>query len=50
MLLEAVVIGLIASVLGLAAGVGVGALLASCSARLAGDLELAGDRRAARPR
>ena len=41
-LTEAVVIGLIASVVGLAAGVGVGALLASVFARFVGDLELAG--------
>src|SRR5690606_19589306 len=40
-LLEAVVIGLIAAVLGLAAGLGVGALLASIFGRFAGDLQVA---------
>ncbi|MFG1952928.1 ABC transporter permease [Micromonospora sp. NPDC048830] len=40
--LEAIAVGLIASVLGLAAGVGVGALLAWLFGRLAGGLPLAG--------
>ncbi|MEV0808735.1 FtsX-like permease family protein [Micromonospora sp. NPDC050200] len=40
--LEAVAVGLIASVLGLAAGVGVGALLAYLFGKLAGGLALAG--------
>jgi putative ABC transport system permease protein len=41
-LAEAVAIGLVASALGLAAGVGVGALLAYAFARVGGGLELAG--------
>ncbi|MEH0938489.1 ABC transporter permease [Micromonospora psammae] len=40
--LEAVMVGLIASVLGLAAGIGVGALLAYLFGKLAGGLSLAG--------
>ncbi|TDB77144.1 ABC transporter permease [Micromonospora sp. KC723] len=40
--LEAVAVGLIASVLGLAAGIGVGALLAYLFGKLAGGLSLAG--------
>ncbi|MFF5173542.1 ABC transporter permease [Micromonospora sp. NPDC000089] len=40
--LEAVLVGLIASVLGLAAGIGVGALLAYLFGKLAGGLALAG--------
>ncbi|HLT10000.1 MAG TPA: FtsX-like permease family protein [Micromonosporaceae bacterium] len=40
-LLEAIVIGLIAAVLGLAAGLGVGALLANVFGRFAGDLRVA---------
>lgn len=40
--LEAIVVGLIASVLGLAAGIGVGALLAYLFGKLAGGLSLAG--------
>ena len=41
-LVEAVAIGLVASVLGLAAGIGVGALLAYVFGQFAGGLELAG--------
>ena len=46
-LLEAIVIGLIASVLGLAAGIGVGALLAYLFGKLAGGLTPGRARRAA---
>ncbi len=42
MLVEAVVIGLLASVFGLGAGIGVGALLAYVFGQVAGDLGLAG--------
>ncbi|WP_067507020.1 ABC transporter permease [Actinoplanes sp. TFC3] len=41
-LVEAIVIGLLASVLGLAAGVGVGGLLATLFSKFAGGLQLAG--------
>src|SRR5690606_36600548 len=48
-LLEAIVIGLIAAVLGLAAGLGVGALLANVFGRFASDLRVAALRDAAIP-